>query len=237
MDCILLAIRASQELDAQERIKEHFGESVAIYALDSGSLLRCAEDRSEQDAVFRSWVKEICLLLNITFSDGAAPASSGGDKPKKKTETADSPMVFLESTVMAECLFFFFRQVRELLQANHLSQLEKLLLVLRDLTTAQNAHARKGGLIGLAAAAIALGKSTSAYTSHLIEPVLTCFNDPDPRVRYYACEVSLYNIVKICRSSALSHFNELFDTLWRLSADTDLNVRSGAELLDRLLKV
>ncbi|VDN19394.1 unnamed protein product [Gongylonema pulchrum] len=128
------------------------------------------------------------------------------------------------------------KQVRELLQANHLSQLEKLLLVLRDLTTAQNAHARKGGLIGLAAAAIALGKSTSAYTSHLIEPVLTCFNDPDPRVRYYACEVSLYNIVKICRSSALSHFNELFDTLWRLSADTDLNVRSGAELLDRLLK-
>ncbi|VDO36813.1 unnamed protein product [Onchocerca flexuosa] len=47
---------------------------------------------------------------------------------------------------------------------------------------------------------------------------------------------SLYNIVKICRSSALSHFDELFDTLWRLSADTDLNVRSGAELLDRLLK-
>lgn len=51
-----------------------------------------------------------------------------------------------------------FRQVKDLLQANHLSQLEKLLAVLMGLTTAQNAHARKGGLIGLAAAAIALGK-------------------------------------------------------------------------------
>ncbi|EFO14527.2 hypothetical protein LOAG_13991, partial [Loa loa] len=127
------------------------------------------------------------------------------------------------------------KQVRDLLQANRLSQLEKLLAVLSGLTTAQNAHARKGGLIGLAAAAIALGKNTADYTTQLIEPVLTCFSDPDPRVRYYACE-SLYNIVKICRSSALSHFDELFDTLWRLSADTDLNVRSGAELLDRLLK-
>ncbi|VDK77087.1 unnamed protein product [Litomosoides sigmodontis] len=128
------------------------------------------------------------------------------------------------------------KQVRDLLQANHFQQLEKLLAVLRGLTTAQNAHTRKGGLIGLAAAAIALGKNTADYTSQLIEPVLTCFSDPDPRVRYYACE-SLYNIVKICRSSALSHFDALFDTLWRLSADTDLNVRSGAELLDRLLKV
>lgn len=51
-----------------------------------------------------------------------------------------------------------FRQVRDLLQANHLSQLEKLFAVLRGLTMTQNAHARKGGLIGLAAAAIALGK-------------------------------------------------------------------------------
>ncbi|VDN06443.1 unnamed protein product [Thelazia callipaeda] len=127
------------------------------------------------------------------------------------------------------------KQVRDLLQANHLSQLEKLLDVLKDLTLSQNGQSRKGGLIGFAAAAIALGKNSSDYTSQLIEPTLTCFADPDSRVRYYACE-SLYNIVKVCRSSALSHFSELFDTLWRLSADTDLNVRSGAELLDRLLK-
>uniref|UniRef100_F1KV61 Protein VAC14 n=1 Tax=Ascaris suum TaxID=6253 RepID=F1KV61_ASCSU len=127
------------------------------------------------------------------------------------------------------------KQVRELLQANHLSQLDKLLNVLKDLTMSPNVHARTGGLIGLAAAAIGLGKNTPEYTSRLIEPVLTCFNDPDSRVRYYACESS-YNIIKMCRASSLLHFNDLFETLWRLSADSDVNVRSGADLLDRLLK-
>lgn len=51
-----------------------------------------------------------------------------------------------------------FRQVRELLQANHLSQLEKVLSLLKDLTCTPSGNTRKGGLIGLAAAAIALGK-------------------------------------------------------------------------------
>ncbi|VDK60967.1 unnamed protein product [Anisakis simplex] len=40
----------------------------------------------------------------------------------------------------------------------------------------------------------------------------------------------------MCRGASLAHFNDLFETLWKLSADSDLNVRSGAELLDRLLK-
>ncbi|PIO76785.1 HEAT repeat protein [Teladorsagia circumcincta] len=124
--------------------------------------------------------------------------------------------------------------VRDLHATNQLSQLEKLLTVLRELAMASNGHTRKGGLIGLAAAAIALGKNAPPYTVHLIEPVLSCFNDPDLRVRYYACE-SLYNIVKICKIAVLSHFDQLFDVLWKLSADTDQNVRSGAELLDRLL--
>lgn len=52
----------------------------------------------------------------------------------------------------------YCRQVRELLQANHLSQLDELLNVLKDLTMSPNVHARTGGLIGLAAAAIGLGK-------------------------------------------------------------------------------
>ncbi|VDL81896.1 unnamed protein product [Nippostrongylus brasiliensis] len=124
--------------------------------------------------------------------------------------------------------------VRDLHATNQVSQLEKLLTVLRELAMASNGHTRKGGLIGLAAAAIALGKNAAPYTVHLIEPVLSCFNDPDLQVRYYACE-SLYNIVKICKTAVLSHFDQLFDVLWKLSADTDQNVRSGAELLDRLL--
>ncbi|KAK0425832.1 hypothetical protein QR680_009415 [Steinernema hermaphroditum] len=127
------------------------------------------------------------------------------------------------------------KQVRELVKNNHISQLEKLLSVLKDLTIAQNGNTRKGGLIGMAAAAIALGKEIQPFTTQLVEPVLTCFSDTDARVRYYACE-SLYNIVKIARNSALVLFDRLFDTLWKLSSDQDQNVRSGAELLDRLLK-
>lgn len=84
--------------------------------------------------------------------------------------------------------------------------------------------------------------------------MLACFSDPDSRVRYYACE-SLYNIVKVLRASVLIYFNEIFDGLckvaefivkialnqakylfFKLCCDLDLNVRNGAELLDRLLK-
>jgi vacuole morphology and inheritance protein 14 len=43
-------------------------------------------------------------------------------------------------------------------------------------------------------------------------------------------------VVKICRSSTLTHFEQLFNALWKLSCDTEQTVRSGAELLDRLVK-
>ncbi|KAF8369223.1 hypothetical protein PRIPAC_87052 [Pristionchus pacificus] len=46
---------------------------------------------------------------------------------------------------------------------------------------------------------------------------------------------SLYNIIKIRKPQSLEMFDQLFDVLWKLSADTDQNVRSGAELLNRLL--
>ena len=58
---------------------------------------------------------------------------------------------------------------------------------------------RKGGLIGLAAMAIGLGRETEAYTEDLVTPILTCLSDADSRVRYYACE-SLYNVVKVLSS-------------------------------------
>nr|DBA16711.1 TPA: hypothetical protein GDO54_002253 [Pyxicephalus adspersus] len=78
-------------------------------------------------------------------------------------------------------------------------------------------------------------KDSGQYLRELIEPVLTCFNDADSRLRYYACE-ALYNIVKVARGSVLPHFNVLFDGLSKLAADPDPNVKSGSELLDRLLK-
>lgn len=55
-------------------------------------------------------------------------------------------------------------------------------------------------------------QDSGLYLKELIEPVLTCFNDADSRLRYYACE-ALYNIVKVARGSVLPHFNVLFNGL------------------------
>eukprot|EP01116_Phalansterium_solitarium_P013369 TRINITY_DN3072_c3_g2_i2.p1 TRINITY_DN3072_c3_g2~~TRINITY_DN3072_c3_g2_i2.p1 ORF type:complete len:785 (+),score=199.86 TRINITY_DN3072_c3_g2_i2:1747-4101(+) len=105
-----------------------------------------------------------------------------------------------------------------------------------QLSESPQANSRKGGLIALAAAAIGLGsQECHKFISHLVPPVLKCFADADPRIRYYACE-SLYNIAKVARTRVLLYFNEIFDNLCKLSADPDPNVRNGAGLVDRLVK-
>lgn len=96
-------------------------------------------------------------------------------------------------------------------------------------------HARNGGLIGLAAAAIALGPELPRYLEIIVPPVLACFTDQDARVRYYACE-SMYNIAKVAKGEILKYFNFIFDALCKLGADSELSVKNGAELLDRLIK-
>ncbi|KAG6106928.1 hypothetical protein E4U13_007173 [Claviceps humidiphila] len=96
-------------------------------------------------------------------------------------------------------------------------------------------HARNGGLIGLAAAAIALGPDLPRYLAKIVPPVLACFTDQDARVRYYACE-AMYNIAKVAKGEILVYFNSIFDQLCRLGADSELSVKNGAELLDRLVK-
>lgn len=97
-------------------------------------------------------------------------------------------------------------------------------------------NARNGGLIGLAAAAIALGPNEVAiYLEDIIHPVLACFGDQDARVRYYACE-SMYNIAKVAKGEILLYFNEIFDALCKLATDSEISVKNGADLLDRLIK-
>ncbi|XP_033013222.1 protein VAC14 homolog [Lacerta agilis] len=126
--------------------------------------------------------------------------------------------------------------VREFVAQNSTAQIKHVIQILsQEFALSQHPHSRKGGLIGLAACSIALGKDSGLYLKELIEPVLTCFNDADSRLRYYACE-ALYNIVKVARGSVLPHFKVLFDGLSKLAADPDPNVKSGSELLDRLLK-
>ncbi|XP_044266044.1 protein VAC14 homolog isoform X2 [Tribolium madens] len=128
------------------------------------------------------------------------------------------------------------KMVKEFANLNNTSQIRRLLKVLgQDFASSQNPHARKGGLIGLAATAIALGKDTSNYTDELIKPILGCLSDQDLRVRYYACE-SLYNVVKVSRGAVLPHFSAIFNALSKIATDPDQHVKNASELLDRLLK-
>ncbi|GFO49138.1 protein vac14 homolog [Plakobranchus ocellatus] len=90
--------------------------------------------------------------------------------------------------------------VKDLISANQFDQIKKLLKALEEFASSQNPNTRKGGLIGLAAVAIGLGKDSISYIASLVPPVVLCFHDGDSRVQYYACE-SLYNIVKVARGA------------------------------------
>ncbi|KAG2013354.1 hypothetical protein CC2G_010275 [Coprinopsis cinerea AmutBmut pab1-1] len=96
-------------------------------------------------------------------------------------------------------------------------------------------HIRNGGLIGLAGTAIALGVDIAPYMEKFIEPLLNCFLDSESRIRYFSAEC-LYNIAKVSKGEVLVYFNDVFDALSKLAADSELSVKNGAELLDRLLK-
>ncbi|TGO51008.1 hypothetical protein BCON_0171g00210 [Botryotinia convoluta] len=115
------------------------------------------------------------------------------------------------------------RVIRDLTAAKEFDKIKKIIQQLcNDYAYAvHQPHARNGGLIGLAAAAIALGPDLARYLDEIVPPVLACFTDQDARVRYYACE-SMYNIAKVAKGE--------------LGADSELSVKNGAELLDRLIK-
>jgi vacuole morphology and inheritance protein 14 len=108
-------------------------------------------------------------------------------------------------------------------------------LLAQEFAGSRNVHHRKGGLIGLAAASIGLVPDIDRFLHLLIPPVLSCFDDPESRVCYYACE-SLYNISKVARTCVLRYFNQIFDGLCKLFAHVDVDVKNGANLLDRLIK-
>ncbi|KAK1251367.1 hypothetical protein MKX07_006846 [Trichoderma sp. CBMAI-0711] len=127
--------------------------------------------------------------------------------------------------------------IRDLVASGQFQRVEEILEQLcNDYAYAvHQPHARNGGLIGLAAAAIALGTELPRYLVNIVPPVLACFTDQDARVRYYACE-AMYNIAKVAKGEILAYFNSIFDQLCKLGADSELSVKNGAELLDRLIK-
>ncbi|XP_065168926.1 protein VAC14 homolog isoform X2 [Atheta coriaria] len=128
------------------------------------------------------------------------------------------------------------KMVKEFHQFNNTMQINRLLKVLgQDFAASANPHAKKGGLIGLAAVSIALGKESSQYIEDLIKPILACFSDADLRVRYYACE-SLYNVIKVARGSVLPYLSVIFKKLSIIATDPEQSVKNASELLDRLMK-
>uniref|UniRef100_A0A0A9X6L4 Protein VAC14 homolog n=1 Tax=Lygus hesperus TaxID=30085 RepID=A0A0A9X6L4_LYGHE len=128
------------------------------------------------------------------------------------------------------------KMVKEFAAMNNTVQIRKLLRVLgTEFTMSQNPNFKKGGLMGLAAVAIALGKDSAEYAEHLIRPILTNFSDNETKIRYFACE-ALYNVVKVTRGAVLPYFSEIFSGLSRLAADHDQGVKNASEHLDKLLK-
>jgi len=126
--------------------------------------------------------------------------------------------------------------IKSLTEANNFTTVNAIISVLsKDFCTSMNSNYRKGGLVGLAATAIGLHSATSNFLHVLLPPVLHCFDDPESRVRYYACE-SLYNMAKVSRQSILAYFSTIFEGLTKLFADVDVDVKNGANLLDRLIK-
>ncbi|XP_071715414.1 protein VAC14 homolog [Rutidosis leptorrhynchoides] len=108
-------------------------------------------------------------------------------------------------------------------------------LLTHEFTYSPQVNHRKGGLIGLAAATVGLSAEAAQHLEQIVPPVINSFSDQDSRVRYYACE-ALYNIAKVVRGDFIVFFNQIFDALCKLSADSDANVQNAAHLLDRLVK-
>jgi len=69
----------------------------------------------------------------------------------------------------------------------------------------------------------------------LITPLIACLKDPDPKIRFSACE-SLYNVIKSLREISLLSFNEIFKSLVTAISDMDEDVKRAAQTLDRILK-
>ena len=111
-------------------------------------------------------------------------------------------------------IYHYRRLVRESIANNDHQRVNQILnCLVQDYCYSIIPNSRNGGLIALAAAAIALGSNdVPIYLDVIVPPILSCFTDPESRVRYYACE-SMYNIAKVARGEILKFFNEIFDAI------------------------
>lgn len=129
--------------------------------------------------------------------------------------------------------------VRSLVATGNTDRVRAILLLLADdYVRSTSEDARKGGVVALAACAIGLkkiGDEAQECRDLILASVVHACQDHSQRVRYYATE-SLFNVVKVIPSLAVQHFFILYEILRSLYADTDADVRSGADLLDKKMK-
>lgn len=102
------------------------------------------------------------------------------------------------------------QQVKEYAKNNELQKIRDLILQIQnEFIVSGSLNARKGGLIAMAAITLGSGEAANEFFSLLLPPVLVCFQDADPKVRFYACE-SLYNIIKVLTYLCLFDLNSPF---------------------------
>ncbi|KAJ2806309.1 hypothetical protein H4R20_001734 [Coemansia guatemalensis] len=129
------------------------------------------------------------------------------------------------------------RLVVEALEADDEQKIYQLVAELStDYATSEKDAARIGGLVALAATAVALTHiNIRPFLPHMVPPMVSALSDGESKVRYFACE-SLYNVAKVSRGHILRWFNDIFDGLARVTADSVKTVKDGADYLDRLIK-
>jgi vacuole morphology and inheritance protein 14 len=126
-----------------------------------------------------------------------------------------------------------YRLVRECHQNGDSGRINSIIDQLIDLfvPTMNALHVRNGGLIGLAATAIALGVEVAPYMPKFMDSLLICFSDMENRVRYFACE-SMYNIAKVSKGEILIYFNPIFDSLSKVRNVFVMVAHDDAEQLE-----
>ncbi|KAJ2609310.1 hypothetical protein H4S08_004108, partial [Coemansia sp. RSA 1365] len=129
------------------------------------------------------------------------------------------------------------RLVVEALEADDEQKIYELVAELTtEYATSEKEAARIGGLVALAATAVALTHiNIRPFLPHMVPPMVSALSDGESKVRYFACE-SLYNVAKVSRGHILRWFNDIFDGLARVTADSVKTVKDGADYLDRLIK-
>ncbi|KAF8897785.1 vacuolar protein 14 C-terminal Fig4p binding-domain-containing protein [Infundibulicybe gibba] len=174
------------------------------------------------------------LVPSVVSQEAARQAAS--DPPDMESSIAKQLVDKLYEKRKAAALDLE-KQIRECLQGGDHHRVGAIIDQLVEMfrNNVNPLHIRNGGLIGLAGTAIALGVEVAPYMQKFVGPLLDCFVDPENRIRYFSAEC-LYNIAKVSKGEVLVYFNDIFDALSKLSADSELSVKNGAELLDRLLK-